>query len=208
MNDEIKASFSRSIKDYFHECTPLGGSFVVKSNAQKERLHPHQDWNIVDENTYRSFNIWVPLVDLTSDNGVIRVTPKSHKWQKNFRGPNIPDGFQNYHEHIWQNMKPLFMKAGEALIYDHRLFHASDPNKTDTLRVASVFGIVPKEAQMYYYFGNENKIDVYESSADFFMKENIQDGPKILKAVGKVENPKPITSKWQYYFMLAKSKLV
>ena len=122
MNDEIKEVFNRSIKEYFYKCSPLGGSFVVKSSAQKERLHPHQDWNIVDESKFRSFNIWVPLVDLNKNNGVIRVMPGSHRWLKNYRGPGIPDAFANFHEQIWRDMTPLFMKAGEALIYDHRTF--------------------------------------------------------------------------------------
>lgn len=205
MNDKIKEVFSRAIAACFNQCTPLGGSFVVKSNEQKERLHPHQDWNIVDEEKYRSFNIWVPLVDLNDKNGIIRIMPKSHKWQKNFRGPGIADGFQQYHEEIWKSMVPLNMKAGQALIYDHRLFHASEPNTTSQLRVAAVFGIIPDGAQMYYYSGNDGKVEKYESNLDFFMKENIQDGPKILTKIAVLENPKPITSKWQYRWTLIKS---
>jgi len=180
MNDAIKKIFSTAIEQYFQNCIPLGGSFVVKSNAQKERLHPHQDWNIVDEEKFRSFNIWVPLVNLNEHNGIIKVLPRSHRWAKSYRGPNIPDPFQNHLEWIWRKMIPLFMKAGEALIYDHRLFHASEPNTTNQLRLAAVFGIKPAEAQMYYYFGNNGKIDMYNSSVDFFMEGNIQRGPELL----------------------------
>lgn len=186
MNEYIKGVFQRAIDENFDDCRPLGGSFVVKSSSQTERLHPHQDWNIVDENKYRSFNIWVPLVDLTSKNGIIKVTPGSHRWTKTYRGPNLPDIFDQVHESIWDNMKPLHMKAGEALIYDHRLFHASDPNTTDQLRIAAVYGIIPNEASMYYYFGNEEKVEIYESSPDFFLNEDIQRGPEILPLKEKV----------------------
>jgi hypothetical protein len=201
MNDEIKAVFTSAIKKYFHECTPLGGSFVVKSNTMKDRLMPHQDWNIVDEEKFRSFNIWVPLVDLTEKNGAIKIMRGSHRWVKNFRGPNIPDDFQNFHEQIWNKMTPLFMKAGEALIYDHRLFHASDPNTTDILRVAAVFGIIPSEAQMFYYCGNNGNVEIYNSSVDFFLKENIQNGPAILKKVSTIENSKQEISNWKYRWL-------
>jgi hypothetical protein len=181
MNDEIRRNFEEPISKYFHDCRPLGGSFVVKSKTNTNRLHPHQDWNIVDENKFRSFNIWVPLIDLNQSNGAIRVMPRSHKWIKSFRGPNIPDNFDNVREHIWSKMIPLHMKAGEALIYDHRLFHASDPNQTNELRIAAVFGIIPQNAEMLYYFGKVDKIEVYESSVDFFMNGNIQKGNEQLR---------------------------
>lgn len=189
MNDKIKAVFEKSITNYFHNCLALGGSYVVKSKSQEERLHPHQDWNIVDESKHRSFNIWVPLVDLNENNGAIRVVPGSHLWVDNFRGPNIPDHLGTCNESIWQHMQTLNMKAGEALIYDHRLFHASYPNKTDELRVATVFGIIPQDAQMYYFFGDGDAVNVYESSVDFFMEGNIQKGPEVLKKVNTINAP-------------------
>lgn len=189
MNEKIKAVFENSIANYFHNCSALGGSYVVKSKSQEERLHPHQDWNIVDESQHRSFNIWVPLVDLNENNGAIRVVPGSHLWVDNFRGPNIPDYLGAFNETIWQHMQTLNMKAGEALIYDHRLFHASYPNKTDDLRVATVFGIIPQDAQMYYYFGDGDAVNVYESSVDFFMEGNIQKGPEVLKKVNTINAP-------------------
>lgn len=194
MNDRIMDAFKGPIAEYFTGCRPLGGSFVVKSKENTSRLHPHQDWNIVDEDKYRSFNIWVPLVDLNEQNGAIRVMPRSHRWVRNFRGPNIPDAFENVQEDIWRRMRPLHMKAGEALIYDHRLFHASDPNTTDELRVAAVFGIIPEAAQMFYYFGRDNKVEVYESSVEFFMTGDIQKGPELLKRCGAyTPEQRPVT---------------
>lgn len=186
MNDKIKSVFQSSIDSYFVNCEALGGSFVVKTKSQTERLHPHQDWNIVDENKYRSFNIWVPLVDLSEKNGAICVLPESHLWGLNYRGPNIPDKRADQLEKFWGEMKTLHMQAGEALIYDHRLYHASFPNKTDKYRLASVFGIKPKTAEMYYYYGTEKSIDVYESSIDFFMNGDIQNGPKELKKIKQI----------------------
>jgi hypothetical protein len=204
MNDRIMEAFKGPIVRYFTGCRPLGGSFVVKSRENTSRLHPHQDWNIVDEDKYRSFNIWVPLVNLTEQNGAIRVMPHSHRWVRNFRGPNIPDAFAGVQEDIWKKMTALHMKAGEALIYDHRLFHASDPNTTDELRVAAVFGIIPEEAQMLYYFGRDEKVEVYKSSVEFFMTGDIQKGPEILPLQLTVRNvSKPVVSRRLFVMQLA-----
>ena len=189
MNDQIQTVFAPSIENYFQQCRPLGGSYVVKSKTQEERLQPHQDWNIVDETKHRSFNIWVPLVDLNPQNGAIRVLPGSHMWLENYRGPQIQDSLFESNELIWQHMTTLQMKAGEALIYDHRLYHASYPNQTSELRIATVFGIIPENAEMYYYFGNENSVDVYQSNLEFFMEGDIQKGPALLKKVKTIEAP-------------------
>ena len=207
MNDRIKTVFQRGVDEYFYQCKPLGGSFVVKSNSQKDRLNPHQDWNIVEEEKYRSFNIWVPLVDLTKENGVIKVMAKSHRWMKTFRGPNLPDLFENVHEEIWKTMQPLYMKAGEALIYDHRLFHASEPNLTDNLRLAAVFGIISKNTQMYYYCGNNGNVEMYESSPDFFLNEDIQKGPEILKKIVCIKMNDSKIGKWEYKWLQLVKKI-
>src|ERR1051325_9528638 len=73
MNDYIKKIFARPIREFFVNCNPLGGSFIAKGKGATGTLEPHQDWNIVDEEQYRSFNIWVPLVNLTQTNGPIMV---------------------------------------------------------------------------------------------------------------------------------------
>lgn len=186
MNEKIKAVFEQAIENTFSHCEALGGSFVVKTKTQEERLHPHQDWNIVDETKYRSFNIWVPLVDLSEENGAIRVLPKSHLWGFNHRGPNIPDSRSSELDQYWEDMQTLLMKAGEALIYDHRLYHASYANRTDEYRLATVFGIKPKAAEMFYYFGNNGDIEVYKSSVKFFMEGNIQEGNLSLEKVREI----------------------
>ena len=194
MNEKIKSAYADAIEKYFSNCEALGGSFVVKTKNQNEILQPHQDWNIVNEKKYRSFNIWVPLVDLTEENGAIRVLPKSHLWGENYRGPNIPDSRQDELAAIWEKMETLLMTAGEALIYDHRLYHASYPNIKDEFRLACVFGIKPAEADMFYYYGREKDIEIYKSNVAFFMEGNIQQGPEVLELVGTISKQQNTTA--------------
>lgn len=182
MNDFIKEKFQESIDQYFHNCHPLGGSYIAKAKGGNGALVPHQDWNIVNEEEYRSFNIWVPLVDLNDKNGALMIEPGSHLWDFNYRSANIPFAYPEKEQDLWESMVRLDMKAGEALIYDHRLIHASPENHTDEIRLACVFGIIPNNAQMYYYHKNEHgDIEEYESNPDFFLYGNIFEGPKGLK---------------------------
>jgi hypothetical protein len=181
MNNVIKEKFARAIAETFCNATPLGGSFIAKGKGDQGTLKPHQDWNIVDETKFRSFNIWVPLVDLTSNNGAIRVMPKSHLWHKTFRSANTSSVYQQVETQLWESMSRLDMKAGEALIYDHRLIHASPNNHTEEIRLATVYGIIPDEARMFYYHQkDESTIEEYESNPEFFLYGNIFQGPKGL----------------------------
>jgi len=193
MNAFIKKVFARAIDETFINCNPLGGSFIAKGKGQQGTLEPHQDWNIVDEERYRSFNIWVPLVNLHPANGPIMVIPRSHLWLKNYRSVNTPNAFYKVFDAIWKMLQPLHMKAGEALIYDHRLIHASGENQTAEIRLAAVYGIIPLGAKMYYYHKlDDHTVEVFESNPEFFLYGNIFEGPKGLKAVGRKECKFPI----------------
>ncbi len=187
MNEEIKKVFARAIQKTFSNCNSLGGSFIAKGKGSKGTLQPHQDWNIVDEEKFRSFNIWVPLVDLTDNNGVIKVLPKSHAWIKSYRSANISSAYEKTNDLLWQKMISLYMERGEALIYDHRLLHASGENLSNEIRLAAVYGIIPQGAEMlYYHKADENTVEVFESNPEFFLYGNIFEGPKGLKSREKI----------------------
>ena len=183
ISDRIRDSFFPSVSNYFFECAPLGGSYIVKGPGEKGMLNPHQDWNIVDENNFRSFNIWVPLVDVDESNGAILVMPGSHAKSAFIRGVNIPNKFENVFPLLWDNMETLRMKAGEALIYDHRLIHASRPNHHSVPRIAVVFGITSERAPIRYYYRQENNIEEYNCTAEFYLTENPGMGPGMNKKI-------------------------
>jgi hypothetical protein len=199
MSSAIIGSILNPVDKLFNNCTLLGGSFIVKSQNDQSSLEPHQDWNIVDERDFRSFNIWVPLVDLNDKNGAIEVLPKSHDWVRGIRHASIPCTYQSVHHLVWENMKVLHMKAGEALIYDHSLLHASKANETDEPRVACASGVIPNEAQMFFYWNNNQKIEKYESNADYFMTENIFTAPSSLRKVDELNYDFPSVSESQFY---------
>ena len=182
----------------------LGASFISKSKDDASKLQPHQDWNIVDETEFRSFNLWIPLVDLSEENGAIEVLPKSHDWVRGYRHSSIDCAYRKVHDLVWENMKPLYMKAGEALIYDHSLLHASKSNKTDEKRIACASGMMPREAQMYFYWNNNGTIEQYKSNVEFFMTQNIFEGPNGLEKVASLEYDFPTVEEAEFYRLMGK----
>jgi hypothetical protein len=199
MNLEIRKVFDRAITQNFQYCRPLGGSFIVKSPNSDEKLQPHQDWNIVDEELFRSFNIWVPLVDLNDENGVIYVLPESHNWIRGYRHSSIPCVYGKVYEQVWENMIPLYMKAGEALIYDHSLVHASAANKSSQIRIACAYGIISEDAEMRYYWNNDGIIEEFEATPEFFMTQNVFTGPQGLRKLNNIKYDLHQLTKEEFY---------
>jgi hypothetical protein len=186
----------------FNSCKMLGASFISKSKDEASHLQPHQDWNIVDEREFRSFNVWIPLVDLNEQNGAIEVLPKSHNWVRGIRHSSIGCAYAEVHDMVWENMQPLYLKAGEALIYDHALLHASKANKTDQKRIACASGVMPEEAQMFFYWNENGTIEKYDSNPEFFMTENIFSQPSSLSKVYEFEyNLKLVDSNLLHQFL-------
>ncbi len=181
MNDFIYQVFQRANAENFADVIQLGGTFMNKAPGKEGLLYPHQDWNIVDEEQFRSFNLWVPLVDTDATNGAIQILEKSHKLLLSIRSVNIPGVFENVYDNVWNRMKTLAIPAGHALIYDHRLLHASKENFSDSDRLVVVFGIIPDNADMRYYYKNENSVEEYACTPEFYLFGNPDAGPGNLK---------------------------
>jgi ectoine hydroxylase-related dioxygenase (phytanoyl-CoA dioxygenase family) len=186
MDAEIQRVLRPYLSELLDEGEALGGSFIAKPKGNAGILPPHADWNIVDERQFRSYNLWIPLVDTTVENGAVHIIPGSHAWCDDIRGPGIPNPFEPHKIMIWEAMRPLEMKAGDALLYDHRLLHASPMNQTETLRLACVMGIKPKTAPMRYYHGQDGWIKEYTANPQFFLTQNPELGPGDLPFLGKV----------------------
>ncbi len=204
MSVAISTVLKPHVERLFVNCDLLGASFIVKAPKAESSLQPHQDWNIVDETEFRSFNVWIPLVDLNERNGAIEVLSKSHNWLRGYRHSSINCAYKDVHHFIWENMRPLYMKAGEALIYDHSLLHASKANHSTESRIAVASGVKPNEAQMYFYWNNHGMLEQYESNTEFFMTENIFEGPGKLKKVAQFGYDFPVVSVEQFYSWIGK----
>ncbi len=204
MSEAISAILTPHTEEVFVNCDLLGASFIVKASKAESSLQPHQDWNIVDETKFRSFNVWIPLVNLNDSNGAIEVLPKSHNWIRGYRHSSIDCAYREVHNLVWENMKPLYMKAGEALIYDHALLHASKANHSAENRIAVASGVKPTEAQMYFYWNNNGMVEQYVSNTEFFMTENIFSGPGNLKKVTELEYNFPVVKEDEFYGFIGK----
>ncbi|MBK9353443.1 MAG: phytanoyl-CoA dioxygenase family protein [Bacteroidetes bacterium] len=187
MSTLIRGIIESKFKEISDSYRLLGSSFLAKSKKGNGLLSPHQDWNLVDESEFTSYNLWVPLVDVNSKNGTIQIIKGSHLWHSTLRGPNIKSAYHKIEKKLMPLFTPIEISAGIALIYDHRLIHYSDNNQTPENRLVTVSGLSPKIATNYYYFASGKYVNQYYLEDDFYLRNNIFEGNKTLKLKQKIE---------------------
>ncbi|MCO5249518.1 MAG: phytanoyl-CoA dioxygenase family protein, partial [Chitinophagales bacterium] len=162
---------------------PVYASFVVKEPGPEGNFPLHMDWSMVNEREAISLAFWTPLIDINTENGALIVLEGSHQIGLSFRGG--PYLFQALESDSLPDVKlkthTLYLRAGEVVIYDHRLFHGSLANKTNETRPALNCTMRPKETPLIHYHQIGKEIETYYVDNIFFtqyiMGENPQDYP-------------------------------
>ncbi|MFK7784696.1 MAG: phytanoyl-CoA dioxygenase family protein [Crocinitomicaceae bacterium] len=198
ISDKLHDLLLNIIEAKFENLNLLGGAFISKSPGQKGILPLHQDWNLVDESQARSYNLWIPLVDVDEENGAMRLLSQSHNKQTTFRGPNVAPVLCQISNEVDQHMFSLNMKKGQGVMYDHALWHSSPENQTDQLRLALVMGALPQNAEMKYYHQVGEKVEEYASYPTFFFEQDRDAGPAGLILTRSLEHPNKLLSQDEF----------
>lgn len=110
---------------------------AVKAGGGGGEFHFHQDNNYTQHDPATgSINIWVALVDMTPENGCLRMVPGSNKLGT-VESINAGDG--DGHRKVQDDPEkalPIRMRAGDAVAFTRVTIHGSGPNSTDQVRVA------------------------------------------------------------------------
>lgn len=189
----ILSAFDRSLEEYFDSHRICLANFAVKRGDDTSNQVPlHQDWSIVDNTRFREISIWIPLIDVDHHNGCLAVVPRSHRFRDDVR-PNADPSmhffpFRPLTELILDRYtKSLPMKAGDAVIYDSRLLHASRANQSGKDRVAAVGVAIPREADLLHYFAvSETEIEGFQVDEDFYWKSvELGKPPANARSIGR-----------------------
>lgn len=159
--------------DRFHLFSP---NFIMKWPGDRSGFAPHQDTSLVDETQHRSVTIWCPLVDTMgadgSDNGILRFLPGSHEFIEWIRAHDPGAfAFEGFEEDIIDRFGVAVpLRAGEAVVFDHRTVHFSMPNSSDRPRLVIAMGLRPQEADLLHYRrGEDDRFDVYAIDDDYYI---------------------------------------
>ncbi len=202
---EIKRIGNRSIEHYCTDIKVVCGSFIVKSPGPESGMCVHQDMSLVDESRFTGINIWVPLVDLTVENGALFVLPGSHRIFPTYRGSSIPEFFSPVMDDMIDYLQPVLIKAGEAVFFDQSIIHFSPPNYSDKIRIVTNTYFTHKDTEYRTYYWNkeehgEDKLEAFAQDDDFMTNfeqfgDNIRDRPKVGKSLGLVDYNFPAIDK-------------
>ncbi|QLE44451.1 glycosyltransferase [Nostoc sp. C052] len=189
LTQEVKRHFASKLKILFPEYRIVLCNLVFKSpDVLLSEMPLHQDPSLVDETSLTSFGVWCPLIDVDEQNGCLQVVKKSHLLNSKPRPIFVFDGF-SYSQEILsilqQNyLSSISMKAGQALVYDKRLFHGSPPNTTIVERVAAVCSLVPQNILTHFCYREtltSEKLQVFEVEDEFYDRYIVGQRPEGVK---------------------------
>ncbi len=170
INNELHRILNKKFEELFPDLTLLGGTLATKVKG-KSNLLAHQDWTIVDESKYNSYNLWIPLIDTNSENGTLGLIVGSHKWKLQIRGFNIPNPYEKFTMEFLNTGYEPNLKAGQAILYNHKLVHYSRPNRTNKNRNTAIIGVKDKLADLQISFCVDDKnIETYLVNKEDFYK--------------------------------------
>lgn len=195
VEEKIREMFAAKAESFLNSYRVLYTNLMIKEPGPEGDFPVHQDWTYVDETRFASYAFWIPLQDVDTGNGVLQLVRGSHRFITALRGPYVHEPFKQLSAAIkTKYAEPINLKAGEALVWDHRLIHFSLPNISLQPRMAFTLIAVPKEADAIHCFGLDETrgtvIEKYAVDTDFFLRYTIgkkPEGVKLLETVSQKE---------------------
>jgi len=121
----------------------LTGAVIVK-RAGADALPIHRDWTMTADPRQTTLNCWCALADVDERNGALALLPGSHEvLAGNIEGAGIPPFFGAYGEGLKGLSQTIFLRAGEAVIFDYRMLHWSHANRSTQPRPAIAGAFAP-----------------------------------------------------------------
>ncbi len=181
----LQKLFYQRSGDFIRGYKSVYAHYLVKKPGTGSEFKMHQDWTLIDERNFVGITIWCALGKVTKDNGCMSVVPGSHLVSGNIRGSNIGTGVGDIPA---KYLVKLELNAGDAVAFDHRLFHSSGDNLSSDVRLAAGIVLIPIEARMIHYFRDNASgiISKYEADDKFLEQFSFGDDIGNYKKVGEI----------------------
>jgi hypothetical protein len=153
--------------------TPVA-TFMTKNNNDKSDCTLHRDFSVFDETQCQYRNIWIPLVDISTQNGALYVLRGSNHI---FNYP-LPMATEWPYRHLAAGLSPyaetIYAQAGDLVLYMDKTLHGSHINHSDSPRPVVHLGALPTDTPLLYYRLNKeaDQVETYEVPYDFFFHKD------------------------------------
>lgn len=124
---------------------------ICKTADLRDAIPFHQDISYSFNDPYH-FSVWLALNDVSETSGALQIIENSHNWKiqplVDFWHPHFFDQYSNNRKDY--KIKSLPISAGDAIVFDSRLWHGSDKNTDAKDRFAYVTRWVVKDQNLPY----------------------------------------------------------
>lgn len=199
IHETLGELFKPLLDERFVDYKNIINTFITKISGPESEFYTHQDTTALDEFKHSPLSIWIPLQDMTPENGALSVIEKTHWFFSPYRGVSFPFPFVKINETLRQYLKPLYVKAGEAIIFDSRLIHNSMPNLSGTDRLVALCGVFPKHADFVTCYKSKDagsKIEVFKHDDKYILEHegfyyDCHARPTTGEKIGEIEEDFP-----------------
>jgi ectoine hydroxylase-related dioxygenase (phytanoyl-CoA dioxygenase family) len=193
VSNSLREIVMPALQNWFGDFDFFMGGFMVKEAHTSKELPLHQDWNILDESLYTSYQIWIPVELSYPGNGGMYVLPRSHRFFNNFRSGSYDIPTIDTDDTLRPHTVDMIIPPGSALVFPNSLFHASYPNVSSQNRISAIISIYQKNAPLTYCHKNtlENCTDIYGINSTLFLTElnTLEDGGVPSQPLNKTKAP-------------------
>lgn len=172
LTDEVTPLGEAKVTEHLVDHRTFVGTFFMKWPDDDSALVIHRDWTYVDERRFRSVSFWMALDDASSalGNGPIQVLPGSHRYIDEYRGPHTPAWHWHCEDEIRRHLVDVDVRAGQVVVLDNALVHASGTNRSDRPRLALTFLAAPRQASLFHAVADGmDRIRLLRCDEDFFI---------------------------------------
>lgn len=149
---------------------PIIANYIMKLPGGKGHVPLHQNWSLVNEEEFTSVSVWIALVDMGPENGMLSFVDGSHKHFRFPRGYWNGQRLDNIQEYVLGNnlLEGQRVKAGDAIILDDSILHYSSLNQTPNTRLSMQIIMIPEESQGIYFHREHPGNDQYDGEVEIF----------------------------------------
>ncbi|MCF8463364.1 MAG: phytanoyl-CoA dioxygenase family protein [Flavobacteriales bacterium] len=155
-----------AIDNWFGDYKCLLGYYLLKRPSTNGVVTPHRDWSLTDESKSAGLILWIPLTNISAENGGLEVVQNSHN--------NAPLRGTNIHPEVPTEIsrKKLYPAAGDAIVMDNRLLHCSEPNSSMHERLVVGLILLPKDAEVLHSYRKEGERETrtVKTGDDFLLR--------------------------------------
>lgn len=177
-----KDIFLNFFQKYFENYKVLFANLMLKNPGSTSILPTHADWTFSENDNPPTISLWIPTIDLTKENGMIGIIPKSHLLSEKFRGPEIISSYRKWNNQLKEEKGKLIQLTKlQTLAYDLRLLHYSLPNLSSDTRVALNITLTPQDSKIIHYTFHKDRIYKFENlDEDFYLHYHAHEFPESI----------------------------